>query len=69
MTLSSRERYNELVAMKRSMEERIFQVEKLLDDLGVGRHGSLVDDEGFPLKEVDHYLVRTKRNEINCITS
>lgn len=55
--------------LKGELERKIQAAERLLNELGPGRFGSLVDEEGFPLKDVDLYLVRQKRNEINCIVT
>lgn len=65
-TGDARATINELMLKKKEIEDTVRHSEELLNRLGVGRTGSLVDEEGFPLKDVDLYLVRAKRNEISC---
>lgn len=64
--MASKALMDELLKEKARIEQDIKDAEGLLDNLGVGRHGRLVDAEGFPLKDLDLYLVRSKRNQISC---
>lgn len=59
----------QLQKQKDDLESTILGIDAMLNNIGVGRHGALVDDDGFPLKDVDLYLVRTKRGELSCTTS
>lgn len=64
--MDAREEFNLLAAKRSDLEREIRQIEQLLASLGVARYKSLVDEEGFPLKDVDLFLVRSKRNELAC---
>eukprot|EP00160_Parvularia_atlantis_P020612 Unigene861_Nuclearia_a/m.2770 Unigene861_Nuclearia_a/g.2770 ORF Unigene861_Nuclearia_a/g.2770 Unigene861_Nuclearia_a/m.2770 type:complete len:203 (-) Unigene861_Nuclearia_a:21-629(-) len=54
-----------LVTQRDALERQIKEVnEALLAQKGVGMHGRLVDDEGFPRGDIDVYQVRTLRHEM-----
>lgn len=56
-----------LMQEKEMMEGRIQALDSKLKEMGVGRSGGLVDEEGFPLKDLDLIGIRTDRAELNCI--
>lgn len=55
----------DILSRKRQLEERIRSIEAALEAIGVGVKGSLVDSDGFPMKDVDLYEVRRLRGEYN----
>ena len=48
-------------------EEEISALTQVLDSMGVGRHGPLVDREGFPRADLDLFKVREHRQRISVL--
>ena len=58
----------ELIAQKDDMEQKIEMLTQNLSKEGVGAHGSLVDEEGFPKFDFDKtFNIRTWRNELGSL--
>lgn len=63
---SLKEELLRLEALKSETEVKVQQALNLLESSSVGLHGRLVDAEGFPLDNVDHYSVRDARHTVAC---
>ena len=60
-----REQVRAWIAEKDEIEARLEALENELHESGFGMSGGLVDDEGFPLSDVEKiWDVRTARNQI-----
>lgn len=57
----------ELDARRAKLEEKMKALIDSLEKGGCGISGSLVDEEGYPRSDVDLYLVRSQRHELNCL--
>jgi 26S proteasome non-ATPase regulatory subunit 9 len=51
---------------KAELEVSAAQAQRYLGTTSVGVRGSLIDEEGFPKPDVDHYAVRAARHAIDC---
>lgn len=50
---------------KDAMEERMEEIEKMLTESGFGLSGGLIDDEGYPLSDVEKiFEIRSARGEL-----
>ena len=53
---------------KDEIEKNIFLITELLEQPGFpGVKGKLVDDEGFPLANIDIFQTRKLRNSLACL--
>lgn len=60
-----RDQVREWIESKDKMETRIDEIEGYLKESGFGLSGGLVDDEGYPLPDVDKiFEIRGLRNEL-----
>ena len=68
--MSMREQVVKWIEMKDSMESRIDEIETMLSETGFGLHGGLIDDEGYPISDVDKiFEIRSARNELASMYS
>lgn len=49
---------------KETLERSVKEALSLLESTSVGVHGKLVDADGFPLENVDHYSIRDARHTV-----
>lgn len=56
-----------LMEEKTKIEEQIQKLGEILAENGVGMNDPIIDDQGFPLPNIDHYQVRYARREIICL--
>ncbi|KMZ80954.1 26S proteasome regulatory subunit p27 [Plasmodium vivax India VII] len=62
--------FNELVEQRNRIEREIQENVNFLEapeNKGVGLHGKLVDEEGFPRNDIDIYSIRVARNKVICL--
>jgi 26S proteasome non-ATPase regulatory subunit 9 len=65
---SAKDSYEELALKKDEIENRLSELNKILIDQGnVGMHENLVDKDGYPRSDIDLFVVRQTRQEINCL--
>ncbi|XP_022086107.1 26S proteasome non-ATPase regulatory subunit 9-like [Acanthaster planci] len=68
MAASRRQKVQELMDEKDSIEKEIKELFEVLESQGnVGMHGPLIDPEGYPRSDIDVYSVRTARHRIICL--
>jgi 26S proteasome non-ATPase regulatory subunit 9 len=68
MQETSREYILELDKKRKLMEEEIMNITEYLSGEGMpGVKGSLIDNEGFPLPNIDIPSIRTARNKLVCL--
>ncbi|KAI8912830.1 hypothetical protein EDD86DRAFT_202314 [Gorgonomyces haynaldii] len=58
------EKTKELVAKRSDIEQQILHLESVLKQHGVDVVEDLVDNQGFPRAELDHYAIRQARSEM-----
>jgi len=57
----------EMMARKEELEKKIGDLTEYLNGPNMpGAHSPLVDEEGFPLSDIDLYAVRNSRYELSC---
>ncbi|KAH0790280.1 26S proteasome non-ATPase regulatory subunit 9 [Histomonas meleagridis] len=52
---------NILSSVRDSIDKQLLQIKDYLELAGVGYRGKLIDDEGYPLPDIDHYKVLSQR--------
>ncbi|XP_033641089.1 26S proteasome non-ATPase regulatory subunit 9-like [Asterias rubens] len=68
MAAPTREKVQELIAEKDSIEREIKELYDVLESQGnVGMDGPLIDSEGYPRNDIDVYSARTARHRIICL--
>lgn len=50
-----------LSTVRDSIDKQLLRIKDYLELTGVGYRGKLIDDEGFPLPDIDHYKILSER--------
>lgn len=52
---------NILATVRDSIDKQLLRIKDYLELSGVGYRGKLIDDEGYPLPDIDHYKILSER--------